>query len=320
MLSLVLTDPEVSGALRRVGIDALPATIGGSPDCDIVLDDPALSAWRGTLKRTRDGRLWLGGDAAVLRAEDDLPMCNEVEVRPGKPLRIGRHSVLLESFDTHPASAHPSSERWHLLLRAPLAVLAILAAVFLDIWMSSQGPLPVSKITSTLLTVGAMIGILLAAALCIDKLIGRAFDGSAILTRLSVAFMLIVGVETVHSLASFAFGLPSVIVSDVASASLWLLAIGIALLWPSRSLLRRWRRSRNLIPFLSIALLLAGSGAVMALHESHNTRQTPIGETYPPSVRLISAEDASQVLIDLQAMHESLEKIRRDAPPLEAED
>ncbi|WP_157256684.1 hypothetical protein [Methyloversatilis discipulorum] len=320
MLSLVLTDSQRPDApLRRVGIDTLPVTLGGSPDCDIALDDPALSDWSGTLRRAKDGRLWLRGNTAMLRAGENQPMCSELEIRPGVALELGRLRLLLESIG--PATARPESSigRGH-FLRAPLAMLAILSAVFLEIWMNAHGPRPFDKILSNLVVTGALIGILLLVALCIDKLIGRAFDASATLIRLSAVFVLIVGGEAGYSMASFALGLPPLNLNDAATISLWSLGLGLALLSPSFSLLRRWRRSHNLAPFLTIALLLSGSGTVMALHDADDTRQTSIGQTFPPSFRLIGIEDASEVLAELQGMHESLEKMRRDAPPVQAED
>lgn len=320
MLSLTLTDPLAPDAApRRIRVDTLPVTLGGAPDSDIVLDDTSLAGWTGTLQRKRSGHLWLSGKSAVLRTQDDAPAYSELEIRPGHALHIGRLHVLPETADDQPAAGGPPARRWN-ALRAPFAVVLLLSAVFADIWFKANGTPQPDALLSNLLSMASILAVLLLMALCIDKLIGRSFDATATLVRLAGVSVALIAATNALDLASFAWGFQPLNVSDSTTAVLWLIALVLALLWPSRSLLRRWRRSRNLIPVVSVVVLIAGSGTVMALRDTDRNRQTPIGNTYAPSLRLTTPEDGAQVLDELRQMREGMEQMRREAPPVPSDD
>jgi hypothetical protein len=93
--SVIVSDPD--GRTRRIVVRRDAAlTIGTSPTCDIRLADEGVRAVHGTLTACNDGQFELQPVGVEASGETGAAQPGGLRVRPGEPVRIGRHVLVIE--------------------------------------------------------------------------------------------------------------------------------------------------------------------------------------------------------------------------------
>jgi pSer/pThr/pTyr-binding forkhead associated (FHA) protein len=93
MTNIIVRTPE--GQTRRILVRRGAAlTIGSDSTCDIRLADDTVRARHGLLSRMEDGHFELYPITG--RPADDASVTARVLLRPGDPVRIGQHVLVIE--------------------------------------------------------------------------------------------------------------------------------------------------------------------------------------------------------------------------------